>query len=216
MKKLLVLASIFCACLLWAVPSAAADPIGPGQWTLDSPQYDVQLCAGGQADGLTFTLPASSGGGLRDACSNGKERAERRFKNYASDGQNYSTGIRQFAGTFTIQSMTGDRISLKQTFNGSSGPYFMLAVDQSRRLYNVEGGAEIAPAGTATDGTPIQVDTIHNTATNDLKVYINGNLAYEDTNAPGGDFYDKFGAYETASGNGPITVTWSNVNFWYQ
>jgi hypothetical protein len=33
------------------------------------------------------------------------------------------------------------------------------------------------------------------------------------TPSPTGSFYDKFGAYRTASGNGPITVEW-NVRFW--
>jgi len=32
--------------------------------------------------------------------------------------------------------------------------------------------------------------------------------------SPAGSYYDKFGAYRTSSGNGPITVTWSSVQFW--
>jgi hypothetical protein len=45
------------------------------------------------------------------------------------------------------------------------------------------------------------------------KVYINGSLK-QTIPSPTGSFYDKFGAYRTASGNGPITVEWSNVRFW--
>ncbi len=214
-KKMFVLVCAFLAALLSA-PNASADPVEPGNWTPDSPGFDVQQCAGGSVDGLTFTLPSSPGDSGGGACSNGAERAERRYHDYAGDGKNYSTGIRQFAGTFTIKSMDGERISLKQTFNGDDGPYFMLAVDRDRRLYNVEGGATIAPAGTATDGTPVQVNTVHDTAKHVLRVYINGTLGYEDDNAPGGEFYDKFGAYQTSSGSGPITVSWSDIGFWRQ
>lgn len=198
--------------LLWAAPSAFAEPVESGPWTEDFPSYDLQLCNGGQADGLTFSLPAVQ---PYDACGNGAPRAERRYKNYADDGQNYSTGIRQFGGTFTITSMGGDRISLKQTFNGSAGPYFMMAVERTGRLYSVEGGATI-DSGVATVGTPVRVNTVHDTGAQNFRVYINGTLEYQDNSAPSGEFYDKFGAYETSSGHGDINVTWSDVHFWYE
>jgi hypothetical protein len=199
--------------LSWAGPTAFADPVGPGPWTSDSPTYSVQTCEGGQVNGMTFSLP---GGDLaKDACSNAKQRAELRYENYSNDGQNYATGVRQFAGTFTINSMGGTRISLKQTFNGDAGPYFLLAVENTGRLYDVEGGATIDPS-IAQVGTAVQVNTVHDTSAHKLDVYINGSLAYTDNNAPGGDFYDKIGAYQTSSGSGDINVTWSNVGFWHQ
>ncbi len=46
-----------------------------------------------------------------------------------------------------------------------------------------------------------------------LRVYINGSLKYTQS-TPSGSYYDKFGAYRTASGQGPITVEWSNIQFW--
>jgi hypothetical protein len=204
--------------LMWAAPTASASstgPIGPGTWTADTPGHDVQLCVGGTVSGTTFALPG--GNAPMSACDNNEPRAEFRYKTYAggaSDG-NYSTGIRQFGGTFTITSMTGSRIALKQTFNGNSGPYFIMAVENTGRIYSVEGGVTIS-AGAAKVGVPVQVNTVHNTRTHKFQVYINGTLAYTDTNAPGGEFYDKIGTYQTSTGHGAITVTWSNIHFWHQ
>ncbi|HEV3355778.1 MAG TPA: hypothetical protein VG247_03230 [Pseudonocardiaceae bacterium] len=213
-------AAIACAMvgLMWAAPTASASstgPIGPGTWTADTPGHDVQLCVGGTVSGTTFALPG--GNAPMSACDNNEPRAEFRYKTYAggaSDG-NYSTGIRQFGGTFTITSMTGSRIALKQTFNGNSGPYFIMAVENTGRIYSVEGGVTIS-AGAAKVGVPVQVNTVHNTKTHKFQVYINGTLAYTDTNAPGGEFYDKIGTYQTSTGHGAITVTWSNIHFWHQ
>ena len=201
--------------LLYAAPTAFADPVEPGNWTEDTPTFDVQTCVGGQVDGLNFSLPASSAMTPDSACDNGEPRAERRYKNYANDGTNYSTGVRQFGGTFTINSMGGDRIALKQTFNGDAGPYFILAVENTGRLYSVEGGATI-DSGVAQVGAAVQVNTVHDTGSQNYRVYINGSLAYQDNSAPGGEFYDKFGAYQTSSGHGDINVTWSDVHFWYE
>jgi hypothetical protein len=201
------------AALLWAAPGAsAATPVESGNWVSDSPAFDVQECAGGQVDGLTFTLPATQ---TFDACGNGAPRAERRYHDYAGSGTNYSGGVRQFAGTFRINSMGGDRISLKQTFNGDAGPYFMLAVDHTGRLYSVEDGATIA-GGVAKVGATVRINTVHDVAAHSLRVYVDGQLAYTDDNAPGGEFYDKFGAYQTGSGHGDISVTWSDVHFWHR
>lgn len=217
MKTHIAALGLAVAGLLWMAPAALADPIGPGDWTPDSPTYDVQTCVGGTVDGTTFNLPGGSGAAAvpMNACDNGEPRAEFRYKNYAGDGENYSTGIRQFEGTFTINSMGGDRIALKQTFNGDNGPYFIMAVENTGRLYDVEGGATIDPS-VAQVGTAVQVNTVHDTGSNTFQVYIDGSLAYEDDNAPGGEFYDKIGAYQTASGSGDINVTWNNVQFWHQ
>jgi hypothetical protein len=201
------------AALLWAAPSAsAATPVETGNWTTDSPDFDVQQCAGGRVEGLTFTLPA---GQTFDACGNSAPRAERRYRDYAGGGRNYSDGVRQFAGTFTINSMGGTRISLKQTFNGDAGPYFLLAVDRTGRLYSVRGGTTIA-TDVAKVGTPVRINTVHDVAAHRFRVYVDGNLAYTDNNAPGGEFYDKFGAYQTSSGSGDIGVTWSDIHFWHR
>jgi hypothetical protein len=102
----------------------------------------------------------------------------------------------------------GSRICVKQTFN--TGPFLLLAVERGGRLYSVHGGGTIATG--ANVGTKVRVNTVHEVG-NSLKVYINGSLK-QTIPSPSGSFYDKFGAYRTASGNGPITVEWSNVRFW--
>ncbi|MGW0778191.1 hypothetical protein ACWD01_32230 [Streptomyces sp. NPDC002835] len=42
---------------------------------------------------------------------------------------------------------------------------------------------------------------------------INGSLRHS-VSSPSGDFYDKFGAYRTSSGSGPVRVDWSGIRFW--
>lgn len=176
------------------VPTAYAE-VEPGGWTAISPGFTVAERGCGKVDGLTFTLTCDK---------NAKyQRAERWY-------DSYSSGSRQFEGTFKITSMTGSRISLKQTFMSGKGPYFLLAVEKGGRLYSVEGGQTIASG--ATVGTKVRVNTVH-TVGKDHKVYINGSLK-QTIASGGGRFHDKFGAYATASGKGPITVEWSDVHFW--
>ncbi len=176
-----------------AVPTAYAQVEGGG-WTSYSPSYKVQQKGCGHVDGLTFKLTCAN--------SSGEQRAERRY-------ETYSSGTRQFEGYFRITSMGGSRICLKQTFK-TTGPFFLLAVERGGRLYAVHGGTTIATG--ATVGTTVRVNTVH-TPGGQLRVYINGSLKYT-TSSPSGSYYDKFGAYRTASGQGPITVEWSGIQFW--
>ncbi len=178
--------------LVLAAPSAHAE-VEPGPWTSYSPTFNVQERGCGDVNNLTFTLTCSTG--------SGDQRAERRYATY-------SNGTRQFEGYFRITSMGGSRISLKQTF--ASGPYFMLAVERGGRLYAVHGGTTIA-TGAAT-GTTVRVNTVHQVGSQH-RTYINGSLRHS-VSSGSGSFYDKFGAYRTASGQGPATVVWSNVRFW--
>jgi hypothetical protein len=192
----LVLAAIaFAGMGLVVAPSAHAQ-VEPGTWISYSPTYTEQERGCGQISGLTFQLTCST--------ASGDQRAERRYATYSS-------GVRQFQGSFRITSLAGTRISLKQTFNDSTpGPYFMLAVERGGRLYAVEGGQTIATG--ATVGTTVRVNTVHQIG-NNLKTYINGSLK-STVSSPGGSFYDKFGSYRTASGQGPATVVWSGIHFW--
>ncbi len=167
--------------------------VEPGPWKPDNPTFTVQQKGCGQVSDLTFKLTCSDG--------SGEQRAERRYATYSS-------GIHQFEGYFKITSMGGSRICLKQTFN--TGPFFLLAVEPGGRLYSVHGGGTIATG--ATVGTKVRVNTVHEVG-NSLKVYINGSLK-QTIPSPSGSFYDKFGAYRTASGNGPITLEWSDIRFW--
>lgn len=185
----------------------AGTPVEGGDWTSTSPGFGEQECSGGKVNGLTFTLPKNPSGGGGSGCNNGHARAERRYRN------DYSSGVRQFGGQFKINSMSGSRISIKQTFNGSTGPYLILAVDKGGRLYAVHGGKTIAD-GVANVGSTVRINTVHDVKKRRYSVYVNGKEMFRDNNAPGGSFYDKFGAYLTDSGKGDISITWSDVQFW--
>ncbi len=184
--------AVVIALLAMVVPRAFAE-VEPGGWRAYTPSTRVQRVGCARINGLTFSL----------TCSNhhGEQRAEIRYGTYNS-------GTHQFEGYFRITSMGGTRISLKQTFK-TSGPFFLLAVDRGGRLYAV--GRDTIATG-ATVGTTVRVNTVH-VVGRTLRVYINGSLVYT-VASRSGSFYDKIGAYRTASGYGPITVVWSNVRFW--
>ncbi|WP_157495670.1 hypothetical protein [Kutzneria sp. 744] len=182
------------ASLLLLAPNAYAQ-VESGSWKTWSPGYKVQTAGCGAVSGSTFKLTCSS--------SSGEQRAERRY-------DTYSSGTHQFEGYFKINSMGGSRISLKQTFNENNGPFFLLAVEAGGRLYNVEGGATISSG--ATVGTTVRVNTVNQVGSSH-RTYINGSLK-NTVSSPSGSYYDKFGTYRTASGQGPISVTWSNIKFW--
>jgi len=187
-------ATALAAALTLAAPSAFAE-VEPGGWISYSPSFSEQERGCGQINGLTFQLTCST--------ASGDQRAERRYATYTS-------GSRQFEGYFRITSMTGTRISLKQTFNESSaGPFFMLAVENGGRLYRVGAGTI---ANGATVGTTVRVNTVH-VVGSAHRTYINGSQRHS-MSSPGGNFYDKFGSYRTDSGAGPITTVWSDVRFW--
>jgi hypothetical protein len=174
--------------------------VGGGTWTQHFPTFSVQQRGCGVVNDLVFTLTCSD--------TSNDNRAERRYATYSG------SAARQFEGFFRITSLGGSRISLKQTFKDDpgAGPDFMMAVESGGRLYAVHGGDTIAPAGTATVGTTVRVNTIHRIGV-DHRCYINGTLRFTVSSA-GGNYYDKFGFYRTASGRGPGSVTWSDIKFW--
>jgi hypothetical protein len=195
MKRHLIAGLTVAAALTLASALPATAEVEPGGWTSYSPTFSVQERGCGDVNNLTFTLTCST--------ASGDQRAERRYATYSS-------GTRQFEGYFKITSQTGSRISLKQTFHGDEGPFFLLAVERGGRLYSVEGGATIASG--ATVGTTVRVNTVH-VVGGEHRTYINGSLKHTE-DSESGDYYDKFGAYRTASGAGPITVVWSGIKFW--
>ena len=188
-----ILAGLGPVCSLVVMATNANAQVEPGPWKPDNPTFTVQQKGCGQVSDLTFKLTCSDG--------SGEQRAERRYATYGS-------GTHQFEGYFKITSMGGSRVCLKQTFN--TGPFFLLAVERGGRLYSVHGGDTIATG--ATVGTKVRVNTVHEVG-NSLKVYINGSLK-QTIPSPSGSFYGKFGAYRTASGNGPIMLEWSDIRFW--
>jgi hypothetical protein len=180
-------------CLCAAMAQAQ---IGTG-WTPNSPGFKVQLQGCGTNSGLVFKLTCVSSG-------TNKDRAERRYDNIPLGSQS------QFQGTVVVNSLPGDRISLKQTFQDKFGPWNMIAVKKPGALYEVSTGATLA---SYTIGTPVRINTISNTVTRATQVYINGSLRETKTNGHN-PIYDKFGTYRTASGHGPVMATWSNIGFW--
>ncbi|HEV2784325.1 MAG TPA: hypothetical protein VGX25_33480 [Actinophytocola sp.] len=194
-KRFRALAALLSLCgMVIAAPDALSE-VEPGGWTAYSPTFSVQERGCGDVADLTFRLTCST--------ASGDQRAERRYATYTS-------GTRQFEGYFRITSMGGSRISLKQTFNQNDGAWFMLAVERGGRLYSVRGGTTIATG--ATVGTTVRVNTVH-VMGGQHRTYINGSLRHT-MSGPSGSYYDKFGAYRTGSGQGPITVEWSNIRFW--
>jgi uncharacterized protein YcsI (UPF0317 family) len=67
--------------------------------------------------------------------------------------------------------------------------------------------------GVAEVGATVTVNTIHDADTGTYKVYINGQEKYS-TTSPRDIWGDNYGAYATASGSGPITVTWTDIEFY--
>ena len=193
---------------LAAMPFAlAATPVESGTWIADTYTSTNQICEGGQVNGDNFYIPVDKNGEHSGgSCSNEHLRAERQYKN------KYTDGVRQFAGTFTINEMSGNRVSIKQTFGDS--PFFILAVENSGRLYSVAGDATIAD-GVAVVGQSVRINTVHNTGNHSFRVYVNGHQLYT-TTAPDGTFYDKIGAYATDSGSGDLNITWTDVAFWHR
>ncbi|MET8761462.1 hypothetical protein [Lentzea sp. NPDC004782] len=196
-KRLRTIAGFALATGLLVSGSPAQAQVEAGPWTSYSPSFSVQERGCGKVTDLTFQLTCSN--------SSGDQRAERRYATYTG-------GTRQFEGSFRITSLGGTRISLKQTFKDDpgAGPYYLLAVERGGRLYAVHGGNTIATG--ATVGTTVRVNTVHVVGSTH-RTYINGSKKYE-VSSPGGNFYDKFGAYRTASGQGPATVVWSDIKFW--
>jgi len=196
-KRLRPVAGFALATGLLVSGSPAQAQVESGPWTSYSPSFSVQERGCGKVTDLTFQLTCSN--------SSGDQRAERRYATYTG-------GTRQFEGSFRITSLGGTRISLKQTFKDDpgAGPYYLLAVERGGRLYAVHGGDTIATG--ATVGTTVRVNTVHVVGSTH-RTYINGSKKYEVASS-GGNFYDKFGAYRTGSGQGPATVVWSNVKFW--
>lgn len=181
--------------------------IGSG-WTSYSPSYTTQLEGCGTNSGLVFQLTCST----THAQNSAYQRAERRYADVNS-------GYSQFQGSVTVNSLSGDDICLKQTFQdgGATGPFNMIAVSKaSNDLYEVEGNTGVPGTpklASYTVGSSIRINTITNTSGKSVQVYINGSLVETKTNAlvP---LYDKFGTYRTVSGYGPIKATWSSVQFW--
>lgn len=181
--------------LALALAASAHAQVATGPWSSWSPSYSIQEVGTGNVDGLNFTISSTS--------TTSEQRAERRY-------QTFSTGSRQFEGYVRVNSLGGDRISLKQTFQDGVGPWNIISVKKPGSLYETMGGATLSSYSI---GSTIRINTVTYTGSDKVAVYINGSMK-EEIYGGAGAYYDKFGAYRTNSGYGPISVTWSNIRFW--
>lgn len=169
--------------------------VATGPWTSESPTYNLQLVGSGWNSGNQFGITSTS--------TSTEQRAERRY-------QNFSSGTHQFEGYVTVNSLGGDRICLKQTFQDQTGPWTMIAVSKSGYLYAVENGDHLA---NYTVGSNVRINTICYTGSAKDAIWINGSLI-EYTTGGTPPYYHKFGTYRTGSGAGPVTATWTGIKFW--
>jgi hypothetical protein len=175
----------------------ASAQVGNGPWTSESPGYNLQLVGSGWNNGTQYGITSTS--------TTTEQRAERRY-------DDFSTGTHQFEGYVTVNSLGGDRICLKQTFQDNTGPWTMIAVSKSGYLYAVEDGDQLA---NYTVGTNVRINTICYTGSAKDAIWINGSLIEYTLNGTP-PYYHKFGTYRTGSGKGPITATWTGIKFWYK
>jgi hypothetical protein len=167
----------------------ASAQVGSG-WTSTSVSYNTQVSSGCSiSNGNTFIIDGGSG------------RSERRYTTLTS-------GSRQFQGTFKINSMGGDRVSVFQTFSQVNGPFQMGAVKKPGTLYEVEGGATLSSYSI---GSTMRINTVASSG-GSVQVYVNG--SQKESKSGGSQPYNKLGSYATASGAGPCSTTWTSIQFW--
>ncbi|KAF4990834.1 hypothetical protein FGRMN_8215 [Fusarium graminum] len=186
----------------------ATNPIGGGSWKKVDPVSNPQQCAGASIRGDFYILSSHSKGSTEGSGSrNGHLRAEKSVKTH------YSSGMHQFTGKFKIHSFGGDRISLKQTSHGNQGAWHMIAVQKDGTLYSAGGGAKgIIAKGVAKICLAVTINTIHDLEARTFKVYVNEEEKYS-SSSPCGTFGDRYGAYATVTGTGPLTVEWTDVKY---
>lgn len=175
--------------------------IGSG-WTEIFPNKSLQLVGSGwyQNNNGVETF------GIANSSTTTQERAEQRVLD------DYSSGSHQFQGDVKVTSLDGDVINLKQTFQANDGAWFLATVDAASggTLRDHSNGAILA---TGIIGKTIRLNTIHDMSANKFYVFVDGILV--ETRSGGvAPFYDKYGTYRAASGQGPVTAQWSKVHYW--
>jgi hypothetical protein len=181
------------AIVLLAASSSHAQ-IGTG-WTPITLEKHPDVDGCGSISGNTFRLTCSTTGSAW-------QRAE--YKLGAS-----TSGWRQFEGYLKVVSFSGTNISLKQTFQAPSSSFFMLAIKSGGVLYD-HGNSGAGNFMTGVIGQTIRVNTIIGGGSHQF--FLNGSLT--STRSASGAFFDKYGAYKTLSGQGPITVEWTGIRSW--
>ncbi|HSY74955.1 MAG TPA: hypothetical protein VK810_05755 [Dongiaceae bacterium] len=196
MKKTKNIGKVLAVILVGGLSTLVAQAqVATGPWSSWSPGYNLQLVGSGWNSGSQFGITSTS--------TTTEQRAERRY-------DTFSTGSKQFQGTVVVNSLGGDRICLCQCFEDPQGPWNMIAVQKSGSLYQVEGGETIAGY---TVGSSARINMVCYTGSDKVVNYVNGSLDQTQTGGTG-SYYFKFGTYRTGSGKGPITATWTGIQFW--
>jgi hypothetical protein len=185
---------VSCAVLVMGAAQGAQAQVGSGWISTSLTKHrDVDGC--GSISGSTHKLSCSGGSGW--------QRAEYKLGSSTS-------GHRQFQGDLKVVSLSGDKISVKQTFKAPSSAFFMLAVRSGGGLYD-HGNSGAGTFMSGVIGKTVRVNTTIGGGSH--KLYLNGSL--KNTRSSGsGSFFDKYGAYKTTSGTGPVTVQWTGVRSW--
>ena len=181
---------VSCVLLVSGVASVAQAQVGTG-WISQTLSKTTDIDGCGSISGSTHRLTCST--------ADGWQRAEYKLGSSTSS-------YRQFQGYVRVVSLSGDRISLKQTFKAPSSAFFMLAVKAGGYLYD-HGNSGAGNFMSGVIGQTVRVNTIIGGGSH--KLYLNGSL--RNTRYNTGSFFDKYGAYRTASGRGPITVDWTSI-----
>jgi len=195
MKTNKCITNVLVVALIGGLSMMAQAQEGTGPWSSWSPGYSLQLVGSGWNSGSQYGITSTS--------TSTEQRAERRYDTFTS-------GSKQFQGTVVVNSLGGDRICLQQCFEDNSGPWSMIAVQKSGSLYQVEGGQTLASYSV---GSSARINACCYTGSAKVNNYINGSLVETHTGGTG-SYYFKFGTYRTSSGKGPITATWTGIQFW--
>gem|GEM_PF-1252525 len=181
----------------------ARGQIGTG-WTEVHPRLQVQLRGTGPSYRANNGVETFS---LTNSFKDGDERAEVRVWN------DYNTGIHQFEGYLKVTRLDGTSINLKQTFLSGNGAWFLCTVDKAMHG-TLRDHKDKNILATNVLGRTVRLNTIHDMNTGKFHVYVDGILKLTKTSDIGVSFNDKYGAYRSTSGYGPISVEWTRVHFW--
>jgi hypothetical protein len=185
--------------------TSAHAQLGSG-WTPDNETYIAQNSSG------TTTTAISGGFEFKIPVETGLCRAEMRGNNLPSSSTNQWQGL----GTLKSFPSGANKICMHQVF-GPEPSTPDLILDEAT---GGPTGVEImsleqsdAVEASISVGVQFQMNTIYDPVGNLISIYVNGTLT--GTKVPNsGIHYNKFGQYVSASGAGPSTFDWVNVQSW--
>ncbi|MGA3008464.1 MAG: chitobiase/beta-hexosaminidase C-terminal domain-containing protein [Opitutaceae bacterium] len=209
--------AIAAVALAGSLSGSAQAQVGSG-WVPTTESYVIQISAGCTA----VPLPGGGTGGVFNVPGPGIFRSEFRFQDLSE------TVTEQFQGDVTLNSLAGNRVTVKQTFGPEpSSSWSLIAVDKTLvgkgalsgytgGFYDVHGSPQVLLAP-FTAGQTARINTIYNplggAGHETVDVYINGTWVEQLATGTGPN-YNKIGSYVSSTGTGPCMTTWQNVLFW--